>query len=124
MRYKKYRSKLEGKVALLLGEDWPYEKETISYTMERKYTMDFVSPDGLVCVEVKGFFRPGDQAKYIAVKEALEAEGRELVFLFSNSSKPVRKGAKLTHGKWCDKIGCRYYDVSDTKSLKNGEGYE
>lgn len=109
----RYRSKLEGKVALLLGEEWEYEKVRVDYTMHRKYTPDFTKGD--IYVEVKGFFRPGDQAKYIAIKEALDEEGKELVFIFSNPNKPVRKGAKLTHGKWCDKVGVRYFRACDAK---------
>lgn len=84
------------------------------YTMERKYTPDFTQ--GKLHVEVKGFFRPGDQAKYLAIRDSLPDE-EELVFIFANPNKPVRKGAKLTHKKWCEKHGFRYYSINDCGDL-------
>lgn len=111
----KYRSKLEKKVSLLLGGEWDYEQHKVAYTMHRTYTPDFSKGDDLF-VEVKGFFRPGDQAKYIAIKEALDEVGKELVFIFPNPHKPVRRGAKLTHKVWCDKYGFRCYSTSEVQS--------
>ena len=105
-----FRSKLEGKVAKILGPQWEYEKGRVNYTMKRKYIPDFTWED--LVLEVKGFFRPGDQAKYLAINDALKAEGRELVFVFSQPSKPVRKGAKLTHGLWCEKHDIKYTSVA------------
>ena len=92
----KFKSALEHKSSLLLGEEWEYEPSVIEYTMVRNYTPDFVKGD--VIVEVKGFFRSGDQAKYLAIKNHLDAtnDPRELVFAFSNPEQKVRKGAKLT----------------------------
>jgi hypothetical protein len=116
---KNYRSKLEGKVALLLGEDWDYEAHRVPYIISRKYVTDF-SKDRLV-LEVKGFFRPGDQAKYLAVRDAIEAERKELIFVFANPNKPVRKGAKLTHGKWCEKHDIRYCSVANLKEFLDEE---
>lgn len=87
----------------------------MDYTMRRKYIPDF-SRDNVV-LEVKGFFRPGDQAKYLAVRDALKNEGRELVFVFSQPTKPVRKGAKLTHGLWCEKHDIRYCSVANLKEF-------
>lgn len=120
----KFRSKLEGKVHLLLGEDWEYEADKIPYIVNRKYVTDFTK--GRRVLEVKGFFRPGDQAKYLAVRDALLAERKELIFVFSNPNKPVRKGAKLTHGLWCEKNDIRYTSVAGLKDflreIENEEG--
>jgi len=109
----KFRSKLEAKVAPLLGVDWKYEKTRVKYKVAHTYTPDFTKD--LLVVEVKGYFRPGDQRKYLAINEELQNECRELVFIFSNPNKPVRKGAKLTHGGWCEKHGIRYYSVAECK---------
>jgi hypothetical protein len=107
----RYRSALESKVAKLLGAHWQYEGPRINYTMYRKYIPDFTYED--IVIEVKGFFRPGDQAKYMAIKDQLDKDGKRFIMVFPNVDKPVRKGAKLTHGKWCEKNGIEYYSVSE-----------
>lgn len=113
----RYRSKLEQKVSLLLGGEWEYESDKIAYTMHRTYTPDFTKGNKLI--EVKGFFRPGDQAKYLAIKDALDKAGKRLVFVFPNPNKPVRRGAKLTHKVWCDKHGFKCLSVADlTRSTR------
>lgn len=109
----RYRSKLEGKVAKLLGDGWEYEKKRVDYSVSHCYTPDFTK--GSTYIEVKGFFRPGDQTKYKAIKEVLDGQGIELFFVFSNPNKPVRKGAKLTHGGWCDKCDIRYCAASEVE---------
>jgi hypothetical protein len=114
----KYRSKLENKVALLLGEEWAYEEYKIPYTMERQYLTDFTKDN--IVLEVKGFFRPGDQAKYKAIRDCL-GEGDELVFCFPDPNKPVRRGAKLTLGKWCERNNIRYTSVSNLRSFLDGK---
>ena len=112
---KKYRSKLESKVHLLLGEEWEYESTKVSYIQRRNYTPDFVR--GNTLIEVKGFFRTGDQAKYLAIRESLPKR-KNLVFVFSNPQKPVRRGAKLTMSGWCDKHGFKCMGVNDLVKLK------
>lgn len=109
-----YRSKLEKKVHLLLGEDWSYETWKFPYTMVKEYTPDFSR--GTVHIEVKGFFRQGDQAKYIAINNCLPP-GEELVFIFENPNKPVRKGAKLTMGRWAEIKGFRYFGVDEIEGI-------
>lgn len=111
-----YRSALESKVAKLLGPHWVYEGPRINYTMHRKYIPDFTYED--LVVEVKGFFRPGDQAKYMAIKDKLDKEGKRFIMVFPNVHKPVRKGAKLTHGKWCEKNNIEYYSIADIKGIE------
>jgi hypothetical protein len=114
----KFKSALEHKASLLLGEDWEYEPYDVPYVMERKYKPDFVKDD--VLIEVKGFFRSGDQAKYLAVRDQLEADGaeKELVFCFSNPEKKVRKGAKMSMGDWCNRHGFRYFHINDIGRVK------
>ena len=115
----KFKSALEHKASLLLGADWEYEPFDVEYVMRRKYKPDFVHGDTLI--EVKGFFRTGDQAKYLAVVEALkdEGKGRELVFAFSNPLKKVRNVAKLSMGEWAEKHGIRYFNIYDVGRLNH-----
>ena len=105
-----YRSKLEERVRELLDDSWVYEPRSYDYTVYRKYTPDFVTHEetthhGIVekWIEVKGYFRPGDTAKYKAVRRC--HPDVTLVFCFSNPHKPVRKGAKLTMAQWAEKEG-------------------
>ncbi len=115
---KKFRSKLEAKVDHLLGGKWGYEERKISYTMERTYVTDFTN--GNLVLEVKGFFRPGDQAKYKAIRDCLD-ESDELIFVFPDPNKPVRRGAKLTLGKWCERNNIRYTSVAKLKDFIENE---
>lgn len=116
MSRNRYRSKLESKVHKLLGAKiWAYEPERVKYTQERSYTPDFVKGD--ILVEVKGFFRTGDQAKYLAIRDSLPP-WRELIFIFSNPRKPVRKNAKLTMEGWCNKCGFKCMGVNDIVKQK------
>jgi hypothetical protein len=113
----KYRSKLEAKVSKLLGANWEYEAHKVPYVVYRDYLTDFTNDQYIL--EVKGYFRRGDQPKYLAIRDALEEDGgeKELIFVFSNPNKPVRKGTKLTHGGWCEKHNIRYTSVANLKSF-------
>ena len=113
MKQQKYRSKLEGRVALSLDKSWEYESVSVDYTVEHTYTPDFSR--GKVHIEVKGFWRPNDLKKYIAINNALKSEGEELVFVFSNPSKPQRRGAKMTMADWCDKHKIRYCSAAQAR---------
>jgi len=103
----KYRSGFEESVGEVLEpRGFEYEPFSVTYNMPGKYTPDFVLGDTLV--ECKGYFRPGDQKKYLAVKNGLVGS-QELVFLLQYPSKRVRKGAKLTMSGWCDKNNIRWF---------------
>lgn len=112
---RKYRSKLEAEVAKKIPE-FEYESVRMEYWQLKTYTPDFIK--GKTYVEVKGFFRPGDQAKYIAIKEQCEEYGIEFVFLFADPNKKVRKNAKMTMAQWCDKYGIPWFSLKDIKKLK------
>ena len=104
-----YRSTYEAEVAMVLeGLGFEYEPWSVEYPQYRTYTPDFYA-DG-VLVECKGYFRPGDQAKYKAIRDQVLSMGEELVFLFMSPNKPVRKGSKMTMGRWADKEGIRWFD--------------
>ena len=111
-----YKSELEYKVAKALGDDWKYEEEQVPYVIKGKYTPDFTCGNHIM-IEVKGFFRAGDQRKYLSIKES--NPDRELVFVLSNPDKPVRKGAKLTMSKWCERHGISWYGLDELHLLED-----
>ena len=119
----KYRSKLEERVADALGKTWEYEaKDSVtSYTLTFDYLPDFYRKHKgcEYLIEVKGYFRPGDIKKYTGVIKALEGEStKEIIFVFSDPHKPVRKNARLTMAKWAEKHDVMWFAANDIHSLK------
>jgi hypothetical protein len=110
----KYRNNFESDVGEELV-DWSYEPYQIPYVTKRKYTPDFTK--GNILVECKGYFRVGDTQKYKAIRDSLYTQ--ELVFVFTNSNKKVRKGSKLTMGEWCDKEGFKWFTKETLQELKS-----
>ncbi len=104
----KYRSKLESQVAQDLENkkvSYMYEWDWIDYTVTRKYRPDFLLPNQ-IHVEVKGYFRSADQRKHRAIKR--QHPKLDIRFVFENSRRKLRKGAKSTYGEWCYKYGLLY----------------
>lgn len=99
-----------------LGKGWGYEALKVDYVLEKTYLADFQK--GSTVVEVKGFFRPGDQAKYLAVRDTLVENGYNFVFILSHPDKPVRRKAKLTMSAWCEKHNIPWYSLDTIKDLK------
>ena len=112
---RQFKSKLEMKVAKMIGKQWEYEITSFPYVQERKYITDFTKKGKKVHLEVKGFFRPGDVSKYKAVKATIDSKGEELIFVLADPNKKVRKGAKSTMADWCDKNGYRWCSVNNVK---------
>ena len=112
----KYRNGFERDVGKILGKTWQYEPMKLEYFIPKKYTPDFVKGD--VMVECKGFFRVGDTQKYLAVRDAAEAEGYEFVMLLYDPDKPVRRRCKTTMAKWCDKHNIRWVTLDTVEDLK------
>ena len=110
----KYRNNFESDIGEELV-DWSYEPYQIPYVTKRKYTPDFTK--GNILVECKGYFRVGDTQKYKAIRDSLYTQ--ELVFVFTNSNKKVRKGSKLTMGDWCDKEGFKWFTKETLQELKS-----
>lgn len=75
--------------------------------MYRKYTPDFLLPNGII-IETKGRFTPADRMKHLAIKK--QHPQLDIRFVFSNSNSKLRKGAKTTYGDWCEKHGFLYAD--------------
>ena len=53
-------------------------------------------------------FTAADRRKHLAIKKQHPA--LDIRFVFENSRRKLRKGAKSTYGEWCIKYGFRYYD--------------
>jgi hypothetical protein len=112
---RKFRSGLEEQFASLapLGA-FAYEPCKLPYRVPRIYCPDFVHKKTGVLIECKGFFRPGDTAKYKAIRDCVD---EELIFVLSNPRKKVRKGAKMTMGEWCEKEGFSYFTPDQMEDL-------
>lgn len=110
---KGYDSGLEHRLHKGVLRDWIHHPERIPYVSRHTYQPDFKL--GGTLVEAKGRFRTSAEArKYIDIRDALPPD-RKLVFIFSDSNKPMpnakkRKcGTKFTHGEWADKNSFVYY---------------
>ena len=107
-----YRSGLEVKLSDYLKKlriDFGYECIKIEWEdlAYRTYTPDFILFNGLI-IETKGMFTAADRRKHLAVKR--QHPQLDIRFVFENSRRKLRKGAKSTYGQWCVKYGFRYYD--------------
>lgn len=115
----KYRSKFEEDVGNTLGSSFEYESEKHAYTISRKYIPDFVK--GNIWIEVKGYFRDGDVAKYKAI--AQQYPNKILVFIFSNPNKKVRKNAKMSMAEWAGKNGWEWCTLQTAEDFINACEY-
>jgi len=107
-----YRSGLELKISEALkeqGVDFGYENMKIEWEdlAYRTYTPDFTLPNGII-IESKGMFTAADRRKHLAIQK--QHPELDIRFVFENSRRKLRKGAKSTYCEWCIKYGFRYYD--------------
>ena len=107
------RSGLEEQVAELLDKlkiDYAYEPEWFPYVIEHKYVPDFRIGD--IYLETKGYFKPEDRRKMLAVKKANPNLDIRLIFQAPNNK--ISKKSKTTYAKWATKHGfpwCAYYAI-------------
>ena len=107
------RSGLEIQVAELLDElkiDYEYEPDKVNYVIEARYIPDFKVGD--VYLETKGFFKPSDRRKMLAVKKCNPDLDIRLVFQAPYNK--ISKRSKTTYAKWAAKHGflwCPYYAI-------------
>lgn len=107
------RSRLEEQVAELLDKlniEYSYEPEKFSYVIEANYTPDFKIGD--VYLETKGFFKPADRRKMLAVKKCNPDLDIRLVFQAPYNK--ISKNSKTTYAMWAEKNGfmwCPYYEI-------------
>lgn len=108
-----YRSGLEEKVGNQLkkaGVKAKYEPFQIEYEQpakKRKYTPDFVLPNGII-IETKGRFTTQDRQKHLYIKKCLP--DLDIRFVFQNSRTKLYKGAKSSYGDWCTKHNFKFTD--------------
>jgi hypothetical protein len=99
-----FRSGLEDRLSKHLEKlNVPYlfECSKYSYTTESKYTPDFFLPNGVI-IEAKGFFKPTDRRKMLAVKDQHPELDIRFVFQRNNT---ISKNSTTTYGGWADKHG-------------------
>ena len=107
-----YRSGLELKTAKYLDNlliKYKYEKVKIEWEdlTYRTYTPDFVLYNGII-IETKGMFTAADRKKHLAIKK--QHPHLDIRFVFENSNRKLRKGAKTRYYQWCNKYDFDYYD--------------
>lgn len=107
------RSGLEKKVKSYLKNrkiKFKYEPYSIPYTLEAKYTPDFVlikrDGSGDMLIETKGFFKPSDRRKLLAVKRCNPDLDIRLVFQRDNY---LTKAKTSTYSDWARKHGFMYH---------------
>ena len=105
-----YRSGLEKKLAdelKVLKVKFSYESLKIEWEdlAYRTYTPDFILDNGII-IESKGMFTAADRRKHLAIKR--QHPKLDIRFVFENSRRKLRKGAKSTYGEWCYKYGFLY----------------
>jgi len=105
-----YRSGLEKKLAdelkalkvIFSYESLKIEWEDLAY---RTYTPDFILDNGII-IESKGMFTAADRRKHLAIQR--QHPKLDIRFIFENSRRKLRKGAKSTYAEWCIKYNFRY----------------
>ena len=107
-----YRSGLEHKISDYLKElkcKFGYECMKIQWEdlCYRTYTPDFVLNNGII-IETKGRFLAIDRRKHLAIKK--QHPKLDIRFVFENSRRKLRKGAKSTYSEWCLKYGFKFHD--------------
>ena len=102
-----YRSGLEERLGAFFDRQatpYLYEVKKFDYVTRSKYTPDFFLPNDVI-IEAKGFFKPSDRRKMLAVKEAHPELDIRFVFQRNNT---ISKNSKTTYGAWCDKHGFKW----------------
>ena len=100
----KFRSLLEERVShQLTKENIPflYESSKYDYVLTSNYTPDFFLPNGVI-LEVKGFFKPSDRRKMLAVKKAHPELDIRFVFQRDNT---ITRTSKTKYTDWATKHG-------------------
>jgi len=100
----KFRSLLEERVSNQLTKDnvpFLYESNKYSYILTSSYTPDFFLSNGVI-LEVKGFLKPSDRRKMIAVKKQHPELDIRFVFQRDNT---ITRTSKTTYTDWATKHG-------------------
>lgn len=109
-RQTNFRSKLEkefGDQLRACKADHCYESCKLPYVLERKYVPDFTvrtASGKTIYLEVKGYLRPADRTKMVAVKK--QNPGADIRFLFARNQ--LVRGTQMMYSDWCKKYGFPY----------------
>jgi hypothetical protein len=101
----KYRSRLEEKLARwfeLNGHQFEYESLKLNYTLSAVYTPDFILPNGVI-LEAKGYFKPEDRRKMLAIKK--QHPKLDIRLVFQQPLNTLTKKSKTTYKKWAEQNG-------------------
>jgi hypothetical protein len=110
------RSGLEERVSKFFDKanvPYLYEAQKYAYVTESKYTPDFFLKNDII-LECKGFFKPSDRRKMLAVKT--QHPHLDIRFIFQRNN-TLTKASKSTYGDWCDRHGfpwCIFPDIPPT----------
>lgn len=99
-----YDSKFEKTVEKKLGIK-KNTKSKVLYTTSHTYTPDFIGSDGTI-YEAKGYLRPSDRSKMIAVKKA--NPHLTICFVFQRPNNTISKTSKTTYSAWATKNGFKW----------------
>jgi hypothetical protein len=119
---KPYRSWLEYDLHKGPLKHLPFEPESFPYTIEARYTPDFVDYKRNIIYEAKGRFESSKEAAKYVHFQRCNPEW-EVVFIFERAQTPMpnsRKrvdGSRFTHGDWAAKNGFRFCSKTDAKRL-------
>lgn len=99
-----FRSKFEEHLAKAFDSTnllYQYEPFKVKYQLDCSYTPDFVFYNNVI-IEAKGFLKPADRRKMIAVKQ--QNPELDIRFIFQRDN-PLSKGSKHTYCSWAEKHG-------------------
>lgn len=119
-----FRSGLEEQIAAELeeaGVDAEYESKVLTFVQparERKYTPDFILPNGVI-LETKGRFVTADRQKHLMIKAS--NPGLDIRFIFSNPNARIGKKSKTTYAMWCANNGFKYVKAATKAQLRAGK---
>jgi hypothetical protein len=91
-----------------LGVPVQYEPFVIRYeqpSKARRYTPDFVLPNGII-IETKGRFVTQDRQKHLLIQA--QHPSLDIRFVFSNANTRISKQSKTTYAAWCEAKGFLY----------------
>lgn len=86
-----------------------YEAIRIRYFIEKDYIPDWILEQPghhPIIIEAKGYLRPADRTKMIAVKKANPS--LDIRFIFPQDNKLTKK-SKMRYSDWCNKNGFKYH---------------
>ena len=108
-----FRSMFESEVCKKLMDDkvfFEYETLTIPFSIPESYhtyVPDVVLGNGII-IEIKGQLTPANRDKHLYIQRQLPK--LDIRFVFTNSRRKLRKGAKSSYAEWCIRYGFRYHD--------------